>query len=113
MNDPTTQLPDVDHDGIPSIDLSDEDRCDPLVPARCLLPFPNDHFTVTDPASPTKRRVAFSAASLPANAAGQPTIALIAHLDTADAVPGRAFSPSVRDGWRGDVSQAPPRSSMS
>lgn len=33
---------------------------------------------------------------LPANAAGQPTIALIAHLDTADAVPGRAFSPSVR-----------------
>ena len=33
---------------------------------------------------------------LPANAAGQPVIALIAHLDTADAVPGRVFAPAVR-----------------
>jgi CBS-domain-containing membrane protein len=30
MNDPTTQLPDVDHDGIPSIDLSDEDILDAM-----------------------------------------------------------------------------------
>ena len=30
MNDPTTQLPVVDHDGIPSIDLSDEDILDAM-----------------------------------------------------------------------------------
>jgi tripeptide aminopeptidase len=33
---------------------------------------------------------------IPANKQGQPTIALIAHLDTVAAVPGRAFSPSVK-----------------
>ncbi len=32
---------------------------------------------------------------IPANAENQPTIALIAHLDTADAVPGRMFRPRV------------------
>ncbi len=32
---------------------------------------------------------------LPANKTGQPTIALIAHLDTANAVPGRDFAPRV------------------
>lgn len=32
---------------------------------------------------------------IPANTEGQPTIALIAHLDTADAVPGRVFKPRV------------------
>lgn len=32
---------------------------------------------------------------IPANTPGQPTIALIAHLDTADAVPGRVFKPKV------------------
>ncbi|HSK69854.1 MAG TPA: peptidase T [Candidatus Limnocylindria bacterium] len=32
---------------------------------------------------------------LPANTPGQPVIALIAHLDTADAVPGRDFRPRV------------------
>ncbi len=33
---------------------------------------------------------------IPANTQGQPTIALIAHLDTVAAVPGREFSPSVK-----------------
>lgn len=32
---------------------------------------------------------------IPGNTTGQPTIALIAHMDTADAVPGRSFQPKV------------------
>jgi len=44
--------------------------CDPLDPALCLLPFPNDLFTAEDAGTDTGRRVAFAA--LPSNAAGQP-----------------------------------------
>jgi hypothetical protein len=44
--------------------------CDPLDPAQCLLPFPNDLFTAPDAATDTGRRVAFAA--LPSNALGQP-----------------------------------------
>jgi hypothetical protein len=54
------------------IDLSLQARCDPLVPERCLLPFPNDWFTVADRSTPTRRRVAFAAESLPQNVAGAP-----------------------------------------
>lgn len=68
------------------IDLSDGERCDPLVPARCLLPFPNDHFTVADAATPTRHRVDFAAESLPANAAG-------IHIDPSDLDRGDGFSP--------------------
>ncbi|TDC45709.1 hypothetical protein E1281_29655 [Actinomadura sp. KC345] len=31
--------------------------CDPIDPAACLLPFPNDWYTVRDPGTPTGRRV--------------------------------------------------------
>ena len=31
---------------------TDADRCDPIAPAGCLLPFPNDHFTVADDTTP-------------------------------------------------------------
>ncbi len=31
--------------------------CDPIDPSRCLLPWPNDHFTVRDKSTPTGRRV--------------------------------------------------------
>ena len=41
--------------------------CDPLDPAQCLLPFPNDHFTVADPTTATGRRVSFSVAAMPRN----------------------------------------------
>lgn len=54
------------------IDLSAEERCDPLVPERCLLPFPSDHFTVIDGGTPTRRRVSLVPESLPKNAAGTP-----------------------------------------
>lgn len=43
--------------------------CDPLAPAECLLPFPNDWYTRPDPATDTGRRVSFGAATLPPAAA--------------------------------------------
>ncbi|MEV4808873.1 hypothetical protein [Micromonospora avicenniae] len=46
--------------------------CDPIDPTACLLPFPNDYFTVPDPASPTGKRVQFPAAAMPANLQGVP-----------------------------------------
>src|SRR3954469_3155009 len=70
------------------IDVSAEDRCDPLVPARCLLPFPSDYFTVADRTTKTKRRVHFVEAALPANASGS-------HLDAAELNRADGFSPGV------------------
>ncbi|MCF2529603.1 hypothetical protein [Yinghuangia soli] len=57
--------------------LSAEERaaapaCDPIDPAACLLPFPNDWFTVRDRKTGTGRRIAFTPQTLPANALGQP-----------------------------------------
>ncbi|MER7442425.1 hypothetical protein [Micromonospora avicenniae] len=46
--------------------------CDPIDPTACLLPFPNDYFTVPDPASPTGKRVQFPATAMPANLQGVP-----------------------------------------
>ena len=45
--------------------------CDPLDPAHCLLPFPNDAFTVADPTTDTGRRVDLSPLALPTNVAGK------------------------------------------
>ncbi len=41
--------------------------------------------------------------SIEANCEGQPVIGLIAHMDTVDAVPGRAFNPQVIDYKGGDI----------
>lgn len=46
--------------------------CDPIDPAHCLLPWPNDFFTRPDASMPTGRRVNLSAAAMPRNAAGVP-----------------------------------------
>ena len=46
--------------------------CDPIDPAACLLPFPNDYFTVADRSTATGRRVAFSPGEMPRNVAGTP-----------------------------------------
>jgi hypothetical protein len=43
--------------------------CDPIDPAACLLPFPNDFFTVADATTDTGLRVAFSPAAMPRNGA--------------------------------------------
>ncbi len=44
--------------------------CDPLNPTQCLLPFPDNYFTVHDPSSPTGRRVDFPLADMPRNNLG-------------------------------------------
>src|ERR1700694_5606869 len=44
--------------------------CDPLDPTACLLPFPNDFFTVADPSTGTGRRVHLALSAMPRNAAG-------------------------------------------
>src|SRR5439155_12930564 len=46
--------------------------CDPLDPAVCLQPFPNDYFTVADPSTDTGRRVNFDVTAMPRNIAGNP-----------------------------------------
>ena len=46
--------------------------CDPIDPAACLLPFPNDFFTVPDRSTPTGRRVSLVPEMMPRNVAGVP-----------------------------------------
>ncbi|MEO3769248.1 hypothetical protein [Micromonospora sp. B9E7] len=46
--------------------------CDPIDPTACLLPFPNDYFTVPDRTSPTGKRVRLAASAMPANVQGTP-----------------------------------------
>ena len=45
-------------------------HCDPIDPASCMLPYPNDFLTVADPTTPTGRRIAFDEADTPANRGG-------------------------------------------
>jgi hypothetical protein len=45
--------------------------CDPLDPALCLLPFPNDRFTRADPTTDTGRRIDFQLAEMPRSIAGK------------------------------------------
>jgi hypothetical protein len=47
-------------------------RCDSLDPKACLLPFPNDLFTVADRSTHTGRRVDFSLLAMPRNTSGKP-----------------------------------------
>ncbi|MDO8389292.1 MAG: hypothetical protein Q7V57_02305 [Actinomycetota bacterium] len=44
--------------------------CDPLDERSCLLPWPNNGFTIADPTSPTGRRVMMLPEATPRNAAG-------------------------------------------
>src|SRR5512135_743654 len=46
--------------------------CDPMDPALCLLPFPNDRFTRPDPTTATGLRIDFSPLEMPRNVAGKP-----------------------------------------
>ncbi|HEX6460250.1 MAG TPA: hypothetical protein VF032_15120 [Thermoleophilaceae bacterium] len=47
-------------------------NCDPLDPAACMLPFPNDLFTKADPSTPTGLRIDFRLADMPRNVAEKP-----------------------------------------
>ena len=46
--------------------------CDPLDPAVCLQPWPNDYFTTADSTTDTGRRLNLDIASMPRNQAGKP-----------------------------------------
>jgi hypothetical protein len=70
----------------PQIDLTTAARCDVTATAKCLMPFPNDFYTVADRSTPTGRRVHFDAASMPANSSG-------AHVDPTEWNRNDGFSP--------------------
>jgi hypothetical protein len=73
----------------PGVDLSAADRCDFIGPqqgSRCLLPFPDDYYTVSDRSSATGRRVNLNTASMPSNRAGT-------HIDAAPYNLSDGFSP--------------------
>ncbi|HSS05133.1 MAG TPA: hypothetical protein VLK89_08115 [Solirubrobacterales bacterium] len=58
---------------LPPIDMTNAENCDFIAEpgnALCMLPFPDDYYTVADPSSPTGRRVDFHTAGMPANALG-------------------------------------------
>jgi hypothetical protein len=65
LADPDDELP-ID------IDVNITGPCDELDPRACLLPFPNDRFTVADPSTDTGRRVQLDIRSMPADVAGKP-----------------------------------------
>jgi hypothetical protein len=56
----------------PAVDTATADRCDPIATRKCLMPFPNDFFTVADPTSDTGLRVHFDERSMPSNSSGVP-----------------------------------------
>ncbi len=72
----------------PAIDTSLTPRCEFLGQSRCLLPFPNDWFTVSDARTDTGRRVHLDAASTPANVNG-------VHVDPAEWNRNDGFSPAM------------------
>jgi hypothetical protein len=70
----------------PAVDTATAGRCDVIDPAKCLLPFPNDAFTVADATTDTDRRVDLAAASMPANVRG-------VHVDPTEWNRNDGFSP--------------------
>ena len=46
--------------------------CDPIDPAQCMLPYPNDWFTRADSTSATGRRLDLNVLAMPRNIAGKP-----------------------------------------
>jgi hypothetical protein len=61
-------------------------QCDPIDPAVCLQPFPNDYFTVADPTTPTGRRLNLPLSGMPRNVAAKP-------IDPTDMNRSDGFSP--------------------
>ncbi len=64
----------------------DPAACDPVDPAACLLPFPNDWYTVPDASTATGLRVDFAKAAMPRNR-------LRRHIDPAEWNKNDGFSP--------------------
>jgi len=62
------------HETLPPIDVSEAENCDFIAnPGNelCMLPFPDDYYTLADPSSATGRRIDFKDAGMPANVLGQ------------------------------------------
>ncbi|HYJ20944.1 MAG TPA: hypothetical protein VEW07_02835 [Solirubrobacterales bacterium] len=77
------------HQSLPPIDMSEAASCDFIAEPDnplCLLPFPDDYYTVSDPTSPTGRRLNLTTAGMPANAFGK-------HIDPAPYNASDGFSP--------------------
>ena len=58
---------------LPPIDMSNAANCDFIAEpgnSLCMLPFPDDYYTTSDPSSPTGRRIDFKTAGMPANVLG-------------------------------------------
>src|SRR3954454_7785394 len=53
-------------------DAATQDHCDPIDPHACLLPFPNDYFTVADATTATGRRLNLNPLAMPRNLAEKP-----------------------------------------
>jgi hypothetical protein len=74
---------------LPPIDLSEAENCDFIAEPEngaCMLPFPDDYYTVSDPSSATGRRVNFKTEGMPANAYGS-------HIEAAPYNESDGFSP--------------------
>ncbi|HEX4654461.1 MAG TPA: hypothetical protein VH274_01825, partial [Mycobacteriales bacterium] len=54
------------------VDPANPQACDPIDPAQCMLPYPNDWFTTADSTSATGRRLDLVAAAMPRNVNGKP-----------------------------------------
>jgi hypothetical protein len=55
-----------------SVDPANPQGCDPIDPAQCMLPYPNDWFTKNDPTSATGRRLNLNVLAMPRNISGEP-----------------------------------------
>ncbi len=59
---------------LPQVNVNEAEGCEFIAdPANsvCMLPFPDDYYTVADPSSPTGRRVNFKTPGTPANVGGE------------------------------------------
>ncbi|HXA30168.1 MAG TPA: hypothetical protein VN193_15635 [Candidatus Angelobacter sp.] len=54
------------------VDPTNPQACDPIDPAQCMLPYPNDWLTRPDQTSDTGRRLDLNALAMPRNAQGKP-----------------------------------------
>ncbi|MGI8797102.1 MAG: hypothetical protein ACR2IR_11075 [Acidimicrobiia bacterium] len=59
-------------EGTIEVTIENPDRCDFLDTKKCLLPFPNDFFTVADATTDSGRRVKLAAEAMPVNVDGVP-----------------------------------------
>ena len=75
--------------GKPGVDLGAAGQCDFIAQQEgspCMLPFPNDYYTVRDRSTPTERRLNLQTPAMPANASG-------VHVDAAPYNASDGFSP--------------------